>query len=473
MKHPTHTTFAIIAIASAAIPAHANQAPGLVDQYRPAANRIINAVRAGNGAYDKLEQLCDGVGHRLSGSPQLDQAIDWAVQTMRADGHENVRKEHAMVPRWVRGRESLLMTEPRAMDLAMLGLGGSVGTPPEGLTAEVIVVRDEKELASLGRRVSGKIVLFNNIMPAYDPREGSGYGSAVKYRLAGAAFAARHGAVACLVRSVTATSLRSPHTGAMSYEHAERKVPAAAVATEDAAMIARMIARGQRVVVTLKMEARSEGEASSANVVAELRGRERSDEIVVISGHLDSWDVGQGAHDDGSGCVMAMEALTAIRRLGLTPRRTIRVVLWTNEENGVAGARQYVKDHAAELPLHAAAIEADSGGFRPTGFSFQFDDKRREAIAQRQLEEIASLLAPLGATQMRAGGSGADVGRMRPAGVPLLGLNVDGSRYFDYHHSQADTLDKVNPTDLTESTAAMAVMAYVLADMPGRLGQPE
>lgn len=442
----------------------------LSEQYQEAAKKILDATLAGNEAHGKLEELCYLVGHRLSGSPALDKALDWAVAAFKKDGQENVRKEPVRVPRWVRGNESLVMLEPRETPVAMLGLGGSVGTPPEGITAEVLAVRDEEELKKVGEQAKGKILLFNFPMPPYDPEKGSGYGSAVHYRVHGARLAGECGAVACLIRSVTAKSLRSPHTGAMHYFDTPRRVPAAAVSVEDAEMIHRLTKRGIKVVLRLKMEAREEESAMSANVVAELRGRTNPEEIVVIGGHIDSWDVGQGAHDDGAGCVTAMEALNVLRKLNLVPRRTIRVVLWTNEENGLAGGRQYAKDHADELKNHVAAIEADTGGFQPQGFGVSVENKDREKRAAAQLEEITRLLAPIQATRAHTGGGGADIGPMGPAGVPLLSLDVEGSRYFDYHHTHADTFDKVDPKDLTHCVAAMAVMAYVLADMPGRLG---
>ncbi len=443
----------------------------IAERYRESADRILQAALAGNDAYMKLQELCDGIGHRLSGSPQLDQAIQWAARTLKADGQENVHIEEVMVPRWVRGAESLVMIEPREAPLAMLGLGGSVGTPPQGITAEVVVVRDEEEFEALGAGARGKIVLFNNPMPPYDPEQGAGYGTTVRFRTNGARIASEHGAVACLVRSVTAHSMRSPHTGAMRYGDAKVKIPAAAISTEDADMIARLRARGLPVVVTLKMQARSMEPVVSGNVIAELRGSTHPGEIVVIGGHIDSWDVGQGAHDDGAGCVMAMEAINVLRRLNMIPRRTIRVVLWTNEENGLAGARQYAKDHAQELANHVAAIEADSGGFRPIGYSVDCADEERLEIAAGQLRDLTSLFESIGATSVTTGHSGADLGPMKEAGVVLMGHRMDGSKYFDYHHSHADTLDKVDPEELSQNVAVLATVAYVLADMPERLGQ--
>ena len=449
------------------------QARSLAERYQADAKRIIDATLAGNDSYRKLEELCDDIGARLSGSAALEEAVAWAVKTMEADGQENVRTERVMVPKWVRGDESLVMLEPRPKTIAMLGLGGSVGTPPQGIPAEVVVVADEKALDALGEiGVKGKIVLFNNPMPAFDPEKGAGYGRTVRFRTGGARLAAAKGAVACLVRSVTARSLLTPHTGGMRYRDAKRKIPAAAISTEEAGLIARLRARGVPVKVRLKMQARDEGMAPSANVIAELRGRTNPEQVVVIGGHIDSWDVGQGAHDDGAGCVTAMEAINVLRKLNLVPRRTIRVVLFTNEENGLFGGRAYAKDHADELKNHVAAIESDSGGFRPLGFSVGLKDAEKTKVAVEQLRDIARLLKPVGATRITAGGGGADVGPMRPAGVPVMDLTVEGATYFDYHHTHADTLDKVDPEELSQCVATMAVTAYVLADMPGRLGEP-
>jgi Zn-dependent M28 family amino/carboxypeptidase len=417
-----------------------------------------------------MEGLCDGIGHRLSGSASLERAVLWAVETLKSDGQENVRAEKVMVPHWVRGSESAEMTEPRRMTLSMLGLGGSIGTPPDGITAPVVVVRNEAELETQGGGAKGKIVLFNNPMPPYDDEKGSRYGETVRFRGKGASLAAKKGAVACLVRSVTARSLRSPHTGAMGYADGVTRIPAAAISAEDADIIARLFARGQSVLVTLKMQAQTLPDAESANVIGELRGRERPDEIVVIGGHIDSWDVGQGAHDDGAGVVMAMEALSVLRKLGLRPRRTIRVVLWTNEENGLAGGKAYAKDHAAELARHVAAIESDSGGFAPEGFSVECKDEAREKIAASQVRDIARLVSRLGVKKVLLGHSGADVGPMKDSGVILMGIFTEGSTYFDYHHSPADTLDKVDAEELSRCVASLAVMAYVIADMPTRLG---
>ena len=445
-----------------------------ITKYQEVSQKIINAARAENDSYLKLQELCDDIGHRISGSPQLAQAVEWAQKSMKADGQENVRAERVMVPKWVRGNEWCRMTTPREVDLPMLGLGFSVGTPEEGLSAEVVVVASKAELDELADEdVRGKIVLFNFPMRQYSPEEGSGYGEAVQYRTNGARWASERGGIAALVRSVTAYSLQSPHTGVMRYaglgEH--KKVPAAAITTESAMMLDRLYKRGKRPTVKLYMEAKDEGEVPSANVLAEIVGTEKPDEIVVIGGHLDSWDVGQGAQDDGGGCVAAMEALNILRKLELKPRRTIRVVLWTAEENGAAGARSYAARHVDDV--HVAGIESDSGTFRPQGLTIEMEDGNKQVIAVKQLQAITNLLEPIGASRSLNGFSGVDVGKLKPMGAACMGLKVDGRFYFNTHHTTADTVDKVDPDDLTDCSITLAVTAFILADMPGRLGELE
>ncbi len=434
------------------------------------ASKIIDGALATSQAYNKLEALCLEVGPRLSGSPALDEAIRWSMEELKKDGHDKVRAEPAMVPRWVRGAESAAVTAPRAFPLTMLGLGGSVGTPKRGLEAEVVVVANEEELEAAAPRIEGRIVLFNNPMPPFSHETGTGYGHTVRFRVNGADMASAHGALAVLVRSVTARSLNSPHTGMLSYKDEVPRIPAAAITTEDADTIAGLVRRGHAVKVKLSMEARNHDPVPSANVVAELTGREAPEEVVVISGHLDSWDVGHGAHDDGAGCVIAMEALSVLRRLGMTPRRTLRVVLWTNEENGLMGAKAYAQDHAGELRLHAAAVESDSGGFDPASIAVHHQDPERQARAAATLEGLLPLFAPVRTGTVLRGFAGADVGVMLTDDVPLLGLVSDPSQYFDYHHSHADTFDKIDKAELDRSVAAMALLAFILAEMPGRLG---
>ncbi len=425
-----------------------------IDGYRSAAARIIGAALTSDRAYSRLAHLTDHIGHRLSGSKGLERAIEWAIAEMKRDGLDNVRTEKVMVPHWVRGDESLEMLTPLPRRLTMLGLGNSIGTPAEGLSAEAVVVRNFAELDQLGDGARGKIVVYNVPFTTY--------GATVAYRGQGASRAARYGAVAALVRSITPVSLNTPHTGGMQYDPAQPRIPVAAITIEAAELLQRMHNRGDRATLRLKMEAKFLPDAESANVIAELKGTERPDEIVLISGHYDSWDVGQGAHDDGGGCIVAWEAVRLLKELGLRPRRTIRVVLYTNEENGLRGGNAYRDAHRAELSKHVLAVESDSGVYRPEGLGLAATAPLQ---LRSNLQEIAKLLSGIGADRIAATGGGADIGPIMREGVPGAALNVEGSRYFDIHHTPADTLDKVNPRELALCVATMAVMAYVVADM--------
>jgi carboxypeptidase Q len=425
-----------------------------IDRYRAAAARIIGAALTSDHAYSRLAHLTDHIGNRLSGSQNLERAIEWAISEMKRDGLDNVRGEKVMVPHWVRGEESLEMLTPVPRKLQMLGLGNSVGTPAEGITAEVVVVRSFEELDRLGEQVRGKIVVYN--APYVN------YGATVEYRVRGASRAARYGAVAALVRSITPVSLQTPHTGAMNYDLSQPKIPTAAVTIEVAEFLQRMNDRGDHPRLRLKMEAKFLPDAESANVVAELKGSEKPDEVVLISGHYDSWDVGQGAHDDGGSCIVVWEAVRLLKELGLKPRRTIRVVLYTNEENGLRGGNAYRDAHRDEIAKHVLAIESDSGVYRPEGFGLASSAPLQ---VRSNMMEIAKLLSGIGADQIAADGGGADIGPMMREGVIGASLDVDGAHYFDIHHTQADTLDKVNPRELALCVATMAVMAYTVADL--------
>ena len=426
------------------------------DLYRETANRIIDAALADSAAYGRLTEFVDLFGHRFSGSPNLENAIDWMLAEMADDGLDNVHGESVLVPHWVRGSESAELLEPRNKALPMLGLGGSVGTHREGITAEVLVVGSFAELQARSGEAPGKIVLFD--APWED------YGRTVRYRMAGADAAASVGAVASLIRSVTPYSQQTPHTGTMAYGDSVPRIPHAAITPEDAAMLHRMQDRGERVVVRLQMGAQMLPDAVSRNVVGELRGSEFPDEVVILGGHIDSWDVGQGAMDDGGGVVAAWEAVRLLHDLGLRPRRTIRVVGWTNEENGLRGASEYRDTHLGEVDNIVLAIESDGGVFKPLGFGFEGSDAAYDIV-----REIGTLLDPIDAGEIRRGGGGADIDPLMQEGVPGMGLNVDGTRYFWYHHSDADTIDKLDPREMAECVAVMAVMAYVVANLPEKL----
>jgi carboxypeptidase Q len=447
--------------------------PPLDEQYREAAERLIGAALGSDHAYERMSELCDGIGHRLSGSKALERAVVWAAAAMREDGLENVRLQPVMVPHWVRGEERAEMVQPGPQKLEILGLGRSVGTPRGGITAEVVAVGSWDELKALpSDAVRGKIVLYDVPFTTY--------GKTVRFRGDGAKRAAARGAVAVLVRSVGPRSLRTPHTGAMgAYVDSFPKIPGAAVTIEDATMMHRLLQRGEKVKVKLEMGARTLPDALSHNVIGEVRGRERPEEVVVVGGHIDSWDVGQGAMDDGGGCVVSMEALRLMQALQLRPRRTVRCVLWTNEENGLKGGNAYRDSIGDDFIRHVAAIESDIGVERPVGFGLRVNragtdslDAERTNKALAQGREIARLLAGLGADQIDDSGGGADIGPLMKKGVPGVGHRTVGEHYFDWHHTPADMLDKVDPVELRKNVAAVAVLVYILADMPEPLGGP-
>ncbi|HSD47320.1 MAG TPA: M28 family metallopeptidase [Pyrinomonadaceae bacterium] len=426
-----------------------------IDPYRTSAGRIIGAALTKNRAWERLEYLTDRIGNRLSGSRNLERAIYWAAARMKEDGLDNVRTEKVMVPHWVRGQESLQTESTEPISFSVLGLGNSVGTPEAGIVADTVVVRNFAELDALGEKVRGKIVVYNAPF--------TNYGATVQYRGQGASRAARYGAVAALVRSITPVSLQTPHTGAMNYDPQQPKIPAAAITIETAELLQRRYDSGDPLTLRLKMQAHFLPDAESANVIAELKGTDRPDEIVLIGGHFDSWDVGQGAHDDGGSCIAAWEAIRLLKELGLRPRRTIRVVLFTNEENGLRGGTAYHDAHRAELSKHIIAIEADSGIYRPEGFGLA---ATAPLLARANMQEIAKLLAGIEADRIAASGGGADISPLMRDGVLGANLDVEGSRYFEIHHTQADTLDKISPRDLALCVATLAVMAYTIADLP-------
>jgi carboxypeptidase Q len=369
----------------------------------------------------------------------------------------------------VRGLERVSITAPIERPLAVLGLGGSVATPKGGLAAPVVVVRSWAEIDQQAERFKGAIVLYDVALPAWDEENGSGYGDVSRFRSRGPSRAAQLGAVGVLMRSVTAHSLRTPHTGSMGYDEKLPKIPAAAVTVEDSELIARLAAAGD-VTVQLELGAKMLPDAPSHNVIAEIKGREKPEEVVLIGAHLDSWDVGQGAHDDGAGCIHVMHALTVLKQLGLQPRRTIRVVLFTNEENGGRGGQGYFAAHGTER--HVAALESDSGGYAPRGLDVQLAGDQRDAVIAR-LADLATLLGPTGLVEVEpTEHAGADIAPLTRAGFLGLGFRTDGRRYFDIHHTPADTLDKVDPQHLADGVAAVAVIAFVLADLPTEVAAP-
>jgi carboxypeptidase Q len=446
----------LLAVSLALLTADPSAQDGWLDAYREPAIRLIDEATGSRFAWERLAELGDTFGHRLSGSASLEAAIAWAAEQMKRDGLENVRLDPVKVPRWVRGEESVEITSPGRHRLAMLGLGNSIGTPPGGIEAELLVVRSFHDLAAAADRVKGRIVLYD--VP-FTP-----YSGTVQYRIDGPSRAAARGAVAALVRSIGPAGLRTPHTGMLRYIDGPPQIPAAAIAAEDADRLRRMQERGTPVRLRLKMGARFLPDADSSNLIGELRGRERPQEVVVVGGHFDSWDVGTGSSDNGGGCVVTWEALRLMKKLGLRPRRTVRVVLFTNEENGLRGGLAYRDRYRDQLANHVLMLESDSGVFKPVGFGFSGSDAGR-----RTVEAISSLLAGTGATAITGGGGGADIGpSVQAANIPAMSLEVDGD-YFLIHHTAADTIERIDPKDMARASAAIAVMAYVVADMAERL----
>jgi carboxypeptidase Q len=431
--------------------------PGWLTPYRDNAQRLIAAATADQFAWDRLAELTDTHGARLTGSANLDRAIQWAVETMKADGLENVRTETVMGPRWVRGAESLEILDPPHHVIPLLGLGGSIATPPQGLEAEVMVVSSMEDLQRRSAEARGRIVLFD--VPY------TNYGETVVYRAGGARLAAQHGAVGMLLRSVGPMGLRTPHTGGMQYGDEAPRIPAAAIPVEDAMRIHRIVSRGRTVRVRLKMEGRFEADAETANVIGELVGRERPHEIVLVGCHFDSWDAATGASDDAVGCIVTWEGLRLMKKLGIQPRRTVRLVLFTNEENGLRGANAYRDAYAKEADNHVFAMESDSGVFAPARLAFTGSESARRVIA-----DIATLLAGIDMQHVGPGGGGADIGPIAQLGrVPMMAYAGDATRYFTIHHTPADTVERIAPGEVSKAAAALGVMTYVVAEMPERL----
>ncbi|WP_433967458.1 M20/M25/M40 family metallo-hydrolase [Tunturiibacter gelidiferens] len=452
----------------------------LAAKYKADADRILRAGETDDDGYVALTYLCVHIGKRLSGSPQLNTAVEWGAELMRKAGLQNVTVQPVMVPHWVRGNESATMTYKGesgsiTRQLHMLGLGMSVGTPKDGLTADAVFVPSFAALdAMTPEQVKGKIVVFN---PGWH-----GYGANVTYRALGPSKAAAKGAVGVLVRSATGLAMQTPHTGSLYYDEKVTKIPAAAISIEDALMIERLCKEGP-VKVHLQMDAHMEADVKAGNVMGEIVGSEHPEQVVVIGGHIDSWDVGQGAQDDGSGIMGTFQAVTLIHKLGLKPKRTIRLVFWVNEENGEAGGKAYRKMIGAKIGEQVAAIEMDEGAEKPLGIGYggfesmmpgaaPFDLNKLPPAQQQSfaaLQDIASLLGPIGADKVLPGGGGSDIEPLTGDGVPALAPRTEDLHYFDWHHTEADTLDKVDPKEFRKNAAMLAVVAYVLADMDGHL----
>lgn len=437
----------------------------LKSDYLNISKKMIDLALSEGKAYEMLRELCFNVGPRLTGSPAAAAAVEWGRQALIKSQADSVFLQDVMVPHWVRGdiETATLLNLPTlgTIDLTVCALGRSVGTPETGVTGDVIEVKDFDELKAMGEKVKGKIVFYNRPMDPKKRNTFMAYSGAVDQRGAGAIEAAKLGAVAVLVRSMTTRLDDVPHTGAMrEYEEGVRKIPAAAISTVDANLLSHVLKTGERVSVNLKLSCKTLPDVLSANVIGEIIGIELPDEVILLGGHLDSWDKGHGAHDDGSGCVQSIEALRLIKAMGLKPKRTIRAVLFMNEENGVRGGQAYADSVGQSGPKHIVAIESDRGGFTPRGLTIKAEPGSPEL---QSISKWSYLFEGIDADKFISGYGGVDISPLEPFGTLLMGLSVDPHRYFDYHHSDNDTFDKVNERELELGAVVMAMMSYVLA----------
>src|SRR6184192_1687806 len=431
--------------------------------------RLQQAALSSGYAYRQVAHLANNIGPRLSGSAQAAKAVEYVANELKAVGCE-VQLEKAMVPHWVRGEETAALVQfpgqapDTAQKIVLCALGPSVATSADGITAEVIAVRNFEELKSLPRdRVAGKIVLFNypfDKQMAAEGRSFQAYGEAVVYRSDGPSAAARQGAVACLIRSIGSADYRLPHTGLTDYATDAPKIPAGAVTAEDADLIASLVRQGP-VKMKLVLTPQTLPDVESANVIGDIKGSDSPEQVIIVSGHLDSWDLGTGAIDDGAGVAVSMETANLIRKLHLKPKRTIRVIAWMNEENGEAGSKQYAKDHEKEFSNHFAAMETDGGAGHPIGVNIKANPE-----VEKMFAPVADILQESGAGILhQVEHCGADIEPLEKAGVPAFSPIQDNRFYFNYHHTAADTLDKIVTKELAENSTVVAVLAYALANM--------
>lgn len=439
-------------------------APRLQPEQIERAESLRDQALSGTNAYALVESLTSEVGHRMAGTQGDAKGRAWAEAKFTELGFDRVWTEAVSFPVWDRGLESAAITSPEPSNIVVTALGGSVGTPAEGISGEVVLFETAADLlAAPGDSASGKIVFINQQMER--TRDGRGYGQAVIARVRGASAAARVGAIAVLVRSIgTDRDSRSPHTGTMRYDNTPTRIPAAAVSHLDADLIEQLIGSGQNVEIAMQLGARvRQGEYESANVMGEFTGRDRPEELVLLAAHLDSWDLGTGAIDDGAGVAITMAAATLIGQSEQRPRRSIRVVAYANEEQGVFGGKAYAKQHKDAVPEHVLGAESDLGSGRVWRFQTRFHES-----ALPVAEQIMAVLAPLGIERgNNEARGGADISGMRDAGMPVVGLNQDATNYFDIHHTENDTIEQVDADDLDQNVAAYVALTWLAADYEG------
>lgn len=453
MKH-----FKILFLLAVALPAFSQNSDSL------AIRKIYDFYLAESNCYKNLEELCTKIGGRISGSPQAEKAVYWTKKAMYDAGADTVYLQPCMVTHWERGKKESCTLKSAVLKkqqpLSIIALGGSVGTAPNGLTAQVIEVKSFEELEQLGEKnIKGKIVFYNVFFNPKNLSTGQSYGETVKYRFAGASKAAKYGAVATVVRSMSSADNDSPHTGSMGYDStvSNVKIPSFALSFKAATALSDLLKQDNHLTLTLNASCKSFPPVPSFNVIGEIKGSEKPNEYIITGGHLDSWDNGQGAHDDGSGIVQSIEALSCFKKNGLKPRHSIRAVAFMNEENGLGGAKAYAKETEEKKWKHIAAIETDAGGFTPRGFDVDTaSGMYKAALAWK------ALLKPYFIETINEGGGGADIGPLEKFGVPCIGFRPDGQRYFDIHHTADDTFDKVNKRELELGAAAIGSLMYLI-----------
>jgi len=413
-------------------------------------------------AYSMLEYITTTIGPRLSGSPGAEEAVRWGTEKMENYGFDSVWLQPVMVPRWVRGQKEiariLKSKKNGAIEMNICALGGSIGTGPNGLTANVVEVKSFEELQKLGNKnISGKIVFFNRPMDPTLIKTFAAYGGAVNQRVLGASEAAKYGAVGTIVRSMSLDIEDYPHTGVVRYDTTITKIPAVAISTLHANLLSKLLTEDKSLQFYFETHCELLKDVPSFNVIGELAGGEYKDEIILVGGHLDSWDLAQGAHDDGAGCVQSIEALRLLKIIGYKPKRTIRAVLFMNEENGLRGGTEYARVSGLKKENHIAAIESDDGGFTPRGFSMTAKDE-----VKTKIKNWRNILEPYGLYSFEDEGGGADIGPLINQGTALIGFLPDSQRYFRYHHTKEDTLDKVDKRELALGAASITALVYLI-----------
>ena len=426
-------------------------------------DKIYNEALSNGQSYEWLDYLSNEIGGRLSGSINYDRSVKWGKDELDLIGIDSVWLQPVMIPKWVRGAPEYAHIESspgNTISVPVAALGGSISTPSIGISANVIEVKSFDELSNIGKdSITGKIIFFNRKMDPTLINTFQSYGGSVNQRTQGAAIAAKLGAIGVIVRSMTTTLDDYPHTGSMYYDGLtlNERIPAAAISTNGAELLSSMLSLNPNIKFFFRQNSKNFPDVLSYNVIGQIDGSERSDEIIVVGGHLDSWDLGDGSHDDGAGIVQSMEVIRILKNLNYKPKRTIRVVLFANEENGLRGGNKYAELAKKNNESHFFALESDAGGFTPRGFSFDTSESEFNA-----LKEFKDLFKEYGADNFIIGGSGADIGPLKDDKIILAGLRPDPQRYFDYHHAASDTFDKINKRELELGAAAMTALVYLL-----------